>query len=344
MTGMKGTFRVRRAQDGVMADVREVLGAPVVIAPMGGGPSTPELVVAGAAAGALGFLAAAYRTADEVRAQLAAVRSATDAPFGLNVFVPGRPSDPPPTGYVEQLRAAGYEVGEPRWDDDGWDAKVELLLDSAPAVVSFTFGCPTRELIDALQARGTIVAVTVTTPEEAVVAVAQGASCLCVQGSEAGAHRGTWTNAGTPDDRPLEQLLRDVAAVTDVPALAAGGVGTRDDVRRLLALGAAGVLCGTTFLRCPESGAKAAYKDALADPRFTETVVTRAFSGRPARGLRNRFIDEHPDVPAAYPEINNATRPLRAKGDPDAMSLWAGTGWRHAEARPAAEVVERLSS
>src|SRR4051794_11019423 len=120
-----------------MADVRDLVRRPVVVAPMGGGPSTPELVVAGAAAGALAFLTAAYRTGGGGRADLPAMRAATDAPFGLNVFVPGRPADPPPTAYVEQLRAEGHEVGEPRWDDDGWDAKCELLLAEAPAIVSF---------------------------------------------------------------------------------------------------------------------------------------------------------------------------------------------------------------
>jgi nitronate monooxygenase len=321
--------------------IQDLLGRPVALAPMAGGPTTPELVVAGAAAGALAFLAAGYKTADQVRAELAAVRAAASAPFGLNVFVPGAPTDPPTT-YVERLRAEGFEVAEPAWDDDRWDDKVALLLDDAPTVVTFTFGVPDRELLDALHERGTIVGITVTVPEEA--ALADGASFLVVQGHEAGAHRGTFANVGVPDDRPLPQLLGDVRSVTDVPLVAAGGVGTADDVRRLLAAGAAGVLCGTAFLRCPESGARPQWKDALTDPGRTETVVTRAFSGRPARGLRNRFIDEHPDAPAAYPEVNNATRPLRAVGDPEAMSLWAGTGWRSARAAPVAEVLDSLTS
>lgn len=210
--------------------------------------------------------------------------------------------------------------------------------------MTFTFGAPDRSVVEALHEHDTAVGVTVTVPEEAVLAVAAGASFLCVQGHEAGGHRGTFTDEGMPDGRPLARLVADVRAVTDVPIVAAGGVGTADDVQRLLAAGAAAVQCGTAFLRCPESGARPQWKDALADPRFTETVVTRAFSGRPARGLRNRFVDEHPDAPAAYPEVNNATRPLRAAGDPEAMSLWAGTGWRSCAAVPAAEVLDRLGS
>ena len=142
--------------------------------------------------------------------------------------------------------------------------------------------------------------------------------------------------------RPLPRLTADVAAVTDVPLIVAGGIATREDVAGALALGAAAVMCGTAFVRCTESGARPAYKDALADPRYTETVVTRAFSGRPARGLRNRFVDEHPDPPAGYPEINNATRPLRAAGGAETMSLWAGTGWRHAVDGPVAAALDRL--
>jgi nitronate monooxygenase len=319
-------------------DIRDVLGGSVVLAPMAGGPSTIDFVRAGADAGALGFLAAGYKTADEVRAEMAALGR---VPYGVNVFVPGPPAEPP-TAYVEQLRSEGFDVAAPTWDDDHWDDKIELLLAEPPPVITFTFGCPDRDVVEALQER-TAVGITVTVPEEATIAVAAGASFLCVQGHEAGAHRGTFTNAAVPDARPLPQLLADIRAGTDLPLLAAGGVGTAEDVRALLAAGAIGVQCGTAFLRCPEAGTRQVWKDALADPRYTETVVTRAFSGRPARGLRNRFIDDHPDAPAAYPEINNATRPLRAAGDPESMSLWAGTGWRSAHAEPVAEVLDRLT-
>jgi nitronate monooxygenase len=317
--------------------IADLLGRPVVVAPMAGGPTTTELVQAAADAGALAFLAAGYKTAEQVRAEIATVGS---VPYGVNVFVPGRPSAPP-TGYVTRLRAEGFEVAEPTWDDDHWDDKVDLLLDVAPPVVTFTFGVPTRSVLDALRDRGVEVGVTVTTPEES--ALADGATFLCVQGHEAGAHRGTFTNAGMPDARPLVDLLRDVRAVSDLPMLAAGGAGTAADVRALLDAGAVGVQCGTAFLRCPESGARQQWKDALADPRYTETTVTRAFSGRPARGLRNRFIDDHPDAPAAYPEVNSATRPLRAVGDPEAMSLWAGTGWRSARPVGVADVLDDLT-
>src|SRR5207248_3004265 len=126
------------------------------------------------------------------------------------------------------------------------------------------------------------VGVTVTSLREARMAREAGAGFLCVQGHEAGAHRSTFDNPGTPDNRPLTTLVADVVGAGDLPVLAAGGVASRSDIRALIDAGAVGVQCGTVFLRCPESGAKQTYKDALADPRYTSTTVTRAFSGRDA--------------------------------------------------------------
>ena len=162
-----------------------------------------------------------------------------------------------------------------------------------------------------------------TSPAEAALAAEAGADALCVQGYEAGAHRGTFVNDDAPGrDRGLLSLIGEVAAVTGLPQIAAGGIMGPRQVRAVLAAGAAAAQCGTAFLRSPESGAHPLHKAALADPRYTATTVTRAFSGRPARGLVNEFIVEHADAPPAYPEINNATRPLRAaaaaRGDTEA--------------------------
>jgi nitronate monooxygenase len=168
-----------------------------------------------------------------------------------------------------------------------------------------------------------------------------------VQGYEAGAHRGTFSNDDAAGrDLGLLTLINEAAAVSDLPQFAAGGIMGPRQVTAVLAAGAVAAQCGTAFLRCPESGAHPVHKAALADSRFTATAVTRAFSGRPARGLVNRFMLVHADAPAAYPEINNATRPLRAaagaKGDPQRMSLWAGQGYRAATDYPVAEVVDLL--
>jgi nitronate monooxygenase len=318
----------------------------IVVAPMAGGPTTTDLVIAAARAGALGWLAAGYKTPEAMAAEIAAVRAATAEPFGVNVFVPGAPYQDRRT-LAEYLDSLGPGLGDASWDDDGFDGKVAALLTDPPAVASFTFGCPPPGVIRALQDAGSAVVITVTSPAEAALAEQAGADGLCVQGYEAGAHRGTFVNDDAPGrDRGLLALIGEVAAVTALPQIATGGIMGPRQVQAVLAAGAVAAQCGTAFLRSPESGAHPLHKAALADPRYTATTVTRAFSGRPARGLVNEFIVEHADAPPAYPELNNATRPLRAaaaaRGDTERMSLWAGQGYRLAADLPAAEIIERL--
>jgi nitronate monooxygenase len=357
--------------------VLDLLRRPLVVAPMAGGPSTPELVIAATRAGAVGFLAAGYKTPAALLAEVAAVRAATAGPFGVNLFVPGAPAADPVAlaEYVRTLHAEAATGGtgsdgtggdgaagdqtaggaqvpvaplaEATWDDDGFGEKVAALLADPPPLVSFTFGCPAAEVTAAFRDAGTVVAVTVTSPGEATAAAAAGATALCVQGYEAGAHRGSFSNDDAPGrDYGLLSLIGEVAAVSGLPQLAAGGIMGPRQVSAVLAAGAVAAQCGTAFLRCPESGAHPVYKAALADPGYTATTLTRAFSGRWARGLVNDFIRRHPAAPAAYPEINNATRPLRAaaaaRGDPERRSLWAGPGYRSAVDRPAGEIIDRL--
>lgn len=323
---------------------------------MAGGPSTVDLVVATAGAGALAFLAGGYKTAAGLADDMAAVRAAGVGAFGVNLFVPGAPTADPAglAAYLAQLEAdaapLGAVLGEASWDDDDFDGKVEVVLAVAPAAVSFTFGIPSVDVVRSLQAAGSAVLLTVTTPEEATAALAVRPDALCLQGAEAGAHRGSLVNEDRPDeDRPVRALLASVRRRTLVPLVAAGGVGGPEDVVDLLARGADMVQAGTAFLRCPESGAPAALKEALGSSElFRVTAVTRAFSGRRARALVNAMVVEHPRAPAAYPEINNASRPLRAAaaraGDPQHMSLYAGTAFGRADVRPAADVVANLVS
>jgi nitronate monooxygenase len=165
------------------------LAVPVVLAPLAGGPSTPELAAAVADAGGLGFVAAGYLSAEELRRRVEAARRLTGAPLGVNLFVPGAgPAEPVQyAAYLERLegwaRGAGVELGEPRYSDDDWSAKLELLAREPVEVVSFTFGCPSREVIRSLQEVGSEVWVTVTSPEEAETAQAAGAEVLVVQGA-----------------------------------------------------------------------------------------------------------------------------------------------------------------
>ena len=342
------------AQIGADGDPLAELGfRPVVVAPMAGGVSTPGLVTAAAQAGALGFIAAGYKPATAMRAQIEAVEAVTSAAFGVNVFVPGAPAQDGGalTAYLDALGADAdrldASLGDPAWDDDDWAAKIVDLVNCPVPVVSFTFGSPPEDLVSTLRERGSRVWVTVTDEVEAAAAASVGPDGLIVQGSEAGAHRGTFANGSwPPDGRGTIELLGVVREVTELPLIAAGGIMTAETVAAALAAGAVAVQCGTAFLRSPQSGAHPVHKAALADPRFERTEVTRAFSGRPARGLVNEFMLAHPDAPAAYPEINNATKPLRAAagaaGDSGRMSLWAGEGYRLAGTRSVAEVVDLL--
>lgn len=326
---------------------------PLVAAPMAGGPTTADLVLAAADAGVFGFLAAGYLSVDALADDIAAVRGRVES-FGINLFVPDR--SPVDRAAVLAYRAtleddaarAGVELGDPVWDDDDhWRAKVDLLLGEPVPWVSFTFGLPGEALVDALHDAGTEVAVTVTDVAEAEAAEDEGADLLVVQSAAAGGHRGTFNQHAQPDQRPLPELVRAVRARTTLPVLAAGGVGTAQDVRAALAAGALAVQVGTALLLADEAGTRPTHRAALEDPAYDATAVTRAFTGRLARGLRNRFMEDHDrEAPVGYPAVHHVTAPLRrhaaATGDPDLLHLWAGTGHRHATSGPVADLLAAL--
>jgi nitronate monooxygenase len=327
---------------------------PIVLAPLAGGPSTPALAAAVCEAGGLGFLAAGYLDADAMRADIHALRERTAAPFGVNVFVPGsaKVDDEAVRLYVERLRAEesgryGVEPGEPRFDDDDWEAKLRVLAAEKVPVVSFTFGCPSPEVISSLAAVGSEVWVTVTDLAEARIAQSAGAGALVLQGSEAGGHRASFVDRDGAEHLGVLALTRLVARTIELPLIAAGGLGDGPAVAGVLAAGATAAQVGTAFLRAPEAGTHPAHKAALAAE--TPTAFTRAFTGRLARGLVNRFLLDHSAAaPVAYPHIHHATVPLRAAarraGDGDGFNLWAGQAHTLAEERPAAEIVARLAS
>jgi nitronate monooxygenase len=330
------------------------LRIPVIAAPMAGGPSTPELVAAVTSAGGFGFLAAGYLATGDLAKQIAATRELTTEPFGVNVFVPGSESTADLGAYRDLMAAEahryGTEPGEPAWNDDEYPAKIDLLVAERVPVVSFTFGLPRAADVTRLHEVGSQVVVTVTTSEEARQAERAGADALCVQGFEAGGHRGVFTDdPGSPtggEPYGLLAALRLVASAVSLPLVAAGGIVHGRDVAAVLAGGAVAAQCGTAFLRSPEAGTPPTQRTALADGGRS-TTVTRAFSGRPARGLVNRFITEHSgQAPAAYPQLHGITRPIRGAagraGDPEAMSLWAGQTHELATEEPAADVVRRL--
>jgi nitronate monooxygenase len=330
------------------------LALPLVAAPMAGGPSTPALVRTASAAGGLGFLAAGYKTVDDLVAEIAEVRDLLL--FGVNLFVPNPvPVDPADyRRFAEVVRKEAERYGVdvpamPRRDDDEWDAKLALLLDEPVPVVSLTFGSPGRKVVRSLQRKGSYVVQTVTSAGEALIAGDCGVDALAVQASAAGAHSGTFTPSRLPGEIPLTQLMAAVRAVTALPVVAAGGLATPADVEAVIASGAKAAMVGTVLLRSPESGASATYKNALGDPTRIRTIRTRAFTGRPARGLRNAFVDAHDaEAVQGYPAIHHLTSPVRKAaalaGDPERINIWAGTGWRHAEPRPASDILLDLAS
>jgi nitronate monooxygenase len=331
------------------------LDVPIVLAPMAGGPSTPQLAAAVTNAGGLGFLAAGYLSVDSLREQIASARGMTAGPLGVNLFVPGSEAAADSVAdYAATLAAAaseaGVELGSARFENDAWDAKLALLLDDPLPVTSFTFGCPDPSVVRAIQAAGSEAWVTVTTPAEAERAVAAGADVLITQGAEAGGHRGSFSDDPADDASGgfgLLSLLQLVRAKASTPLVAAGGISTGAGIAAALSAGAHAAQLGTAFLRSPEAGTAPVYRAALAKPG--QTAMTRAFTGRLARGIRNRFLDEYgPGAPAAYPYVHYLTAPLRAAGrsagDPDLVNLWAGQTYELASDRPAAEVVALLAT
>jgi len=325
---------------------------PIVLAPLAGGPSTPALTAAVCEAGGLGLLATGYLSAAQASDAIAKTRELTDRPFGINVFVPGEGPAAPSAyaAYVQRLHAwaekRALPVGSPEYSDDDWDAKLELLLAERLPVVTFAFGCPDAATLARLKDAGSETWITVTSPAEARQAEAAGADVLVVQGAEAGGHRASFIDRPDLPAYGLLPLLQMVRRTIQIPLVATGGIATGEGVAAVLAHGAVAAQIGTAFLLCPEAGTSPAHREALVSDEPTQ--LTRAFTGRLARGIRNRFMAEHADAPVAYPEIHYVTAPLRKyareHGDVDAINLWAGEAHALARAAPAAEIVARIAS
>jgi NAD(P)H-dependent flavin oxidoreductase YrpB (nitropropane dioxygenase family) len=331
------------------------LTLPIVSAPMAGGPGTPELAIATGRAGGMGFLAAGYKTPQGLADEIDAVSTA-GVHFGVNLFVPN-PLPIPVDLYrayagliAAEISRYGLDVpaAKPVEDDDDWADKVDVLCARPVPAVSFTFAIPPAADLARLRATGAFLVQTVTTVDEARLAQAAGLDALVVQAPTAGGHSGTFTPRRALAPVALADLVAAVRHAVDLPLIAAGGLATPADVAAAVRAGAGAVCVGTVLLRCPEAGTTSTHRAALADPRFTGTVTTRAFTGRPARGLRNDFIDRYETrAPFGYPAIHHLTRAMRksaaAAGDPDRLHLWAGTGFRHATADPAAVILDRLA-
>jgi nitronate monooxygenase len=324
---------------------------------MAGGPSTPVLAAAVSDAGGLGFLAAGYKTVEAVERELIELRSLLPeaAPYGVNLFAPpghGAGATEIPVFAARlgpEVDRRGVGLGRPRWDDDAYESKLDLLCAASVPVVSTTFGCPSAADVDRLHDAGSAVWVTVTTVEEAQLAQHVGADGLVVQGVEAGGHRGSFDDS-SPGDIGLLALLQMVDTMLHgtLPLVASGGLSTGRGVAAVLAAGATAAQLGTAFLLCPEAGTSEAHR-AMIRRGDAPTALTRAFTGRTARGITNRFLREHTSqAPSAYPEVHHLTAPLRAaaraEGDADGFQLWAGQAYALAPSVPAAEIVTQFAT
>jgi nitronate monooxygenase len=315
------------------------LETPIIQAPMAGGATSVELVAAVSNFGALGSFAAALLSPEAIKLSINEIRSQTRAPFCVNLFVLDSPTVDDETLATANQRLAPFreELGLPsieapkRWCQDN-QAQIEALIDAAPAAVSFAFGIPSPSHLAAFRHNGSVIIGTATNLLEARAWEDAGADAICLQGYEAGGHRGTFIGDYEASQLGIEALLKAVNDSVNTPVIAAGGIMTGTRIKQLIEQGAVACQLGTAFLTCQESGIHQAYKTRLLTSVPDETRMTRVFSGKPARGLVNQFMQRlqqtETDVPE-YPIQNALTTTLRSKAaelnNIDYMSLWAGT-------------------
>lgn len=325
---------------------------PIVQAPMAGGPTTPELVAAASDAGCLGILGAAYMDSEAILRAGKRIRALTERAFGINLFLPELAEASPEA--IARMQAIldpfRESVGAPLSPPLGRVAEpfadqLEAVLEVSPQVVTFVFGCPPPNVVERLRARGIAVMGTATCVREALALEAAGVDAVVAQGAEAGGHRGTFP--GTED--PLIGTLALVPQVVDrvrTPVIAAGGIMDGRGIVAALALGAGAVQMGSAFLDAAEAGTSAPHRSSLHAATDESTAITRAFSGREARGIRNHFmeaLEPHEAEILPFPIQNALTRGIRtaaaAQGDAGLLSLWAGQAGAMARAATVAELV-----
>lgn len=330
------------------------LSVRIVGAPMAGGPSTPALAAAVSNAGGLGFLAGGLVSAQQLADDIVAARKLTSGPIGVNLFVPqpclgSQPEfDAFAAALARDAERYGVPVGEPRRGEDDTVVKLDVVCELRPEVVSFTFGSPTKAQCRQLACAGIMPVATITTLREAEIALLCGVDAVVAQGPCAGGHRATFDPLAAPADDLLDELLAALTFGLDCPVVAAGGLATAGDVQRVRDSGATAAQIGTALLRADEAGTHPVHRAALCDAQFDQTAVTRVFTGRYARAVRNRFMNEHEqDALFGFPEVAMMTGPIQAAalkfGDPHGVALWAGVAFKHAKKGSAVDIVRDLA-
>jgi len=327
---------------------------PIILAPMGAGPGTPELAAAVANAGGLGSLAAAYLAPDDIRRTVRRFRELSKKPVNVNLFAGGHHDridvDPAPMLQLMQQVHKSLGIDPPQIPTpapDQFAQSLEVVLEMKPEVFSFTFGVPDRGTLDRIRDLGVLTFGTATTLREARILADSGVDAIVAQGSEAGGHRGTFDGSFEEALVPTLELTEQIARGVTVPVIAAGGIMDGRDIRAALDRGAVAVQMGTAFLACPEAATPEGEKRELVNAKKDTTVLTRAFSGRVARTLHNEFIDlvgEKNFLP--FPIQASLTRPMRAaaaaRGETRFLPMLAGTGMARTRAMPAGELVATL--
>lgn len=332
------------------------LQMPILQAPMVGA-STPALAAAVTAAGGLGGIAIGASSPAAIRDMIAATRAQTTGPFNVNIFVVREAvvDEAALQESLARLRPWREKLGlppqparPPQWTAD-FGAQLEALIEAQPAVASYTFGNLTAPEVERLHNAGIFIIGTATTAEEAIAAAAVRIDAICIQGLEAGGHRGSFTPAAQLQGKPMAELLDEVLAVSRLPVIAAGGIMNGAGIATALKKGAAAAQLGTAFLLTPEAATNAPWRTRLRAATGDETQLTRVFSGRYARGLHNAFMADMADIEArlpAYPVQNVLTGELRAAaakaGNADCLSLWAGTGVQNIRESSAASIMAQL--
>ncbi|MET3696724.1 nitronate monooxygenase [Bacillus oleivorans] len=349
-------------QDNIMTGLLNIK-YPIIQAPMAGGVTTSELVAEVSNSGGLGMIGAGYMTPKQMREQIREIKQLTANPFGINLFVPNefgateeevRDANDILNPIREQLNIQSkdnLELPEYNRVVETFIEQIEVILEEKVPVCSFTFGIPSTEVIDKIKQHNIILIGTATTVREAVEIEKTGMDMVVVQGSEAGGHRGNFIYGHQESLIGLMSLIPQVVDHVTIPVIAAGGIMDGRGFMASICLGAAGVQMGTAFLTCIESGAPNVHKEAILQADEDETVLTRAFSGKWARGINNKFISEIQHKEESLPDFpvqNTLTQEIRkaslTQNNPDFMSLWSGQSPRLAKNQTVGKLMKNIIS